>query len=165
MTFDLGGMSGRELLRLHGSVLEALRDKGVVKTSNNPVADYAESLVCSALGLVGQANSNKGFDAEDLATGERYEVKARRLTPHGKPTRLSPLRDFEGQHFHFLVVVLFAPDFSVGRAVKLPWSSVTACSSHNAHVNGRVVFIGDSLWNAPGASDVTERLRAAEAVV
>jgi hypothetical protein len=164
MIFDVSTMTGRELLRLHASILEVLRDRKIVKTSNNPVADYAELLVCRALRLVGQANSNKGFDAEDTTTGERYEIKARRITAHNKPTRFSPLRDFDGHHFDFLVAVLFASDFSVYRAVRLPWSSVSLVSSHNTHVNGRIVFVSDDLWNAPGALDVTDQLRRVELI-
>ncbi len=165
MSFDPRGMSGLELLRLHASVLEALRARELVRTSNNPVADYAEFLVCRALGLVSQPNSTKGFDAEDPVTGERYEIKARRGTIHNKPTRFSPLRDFDSQHFEYLVAVLFAPDFSVARAVKVPWGSIERCSSHNAHVNGRIVFVGDALWQAASAADVTDKLREVEVVV
>jgi hypothetical protein len=165
MGLDLSGMSARELLRLFAGVMEALRDRGAVKTGNNPVADYAELLVCRAFGLEGQVNSNQGFDARDSTTGDRYEVKARRVTVHNKPTRLSPLRDFDKHHFDYLVVVTFTPDFSVERAVRLPWASVEAVSSHNAHLNGRVVFLRDALWCAEGVEDVTERLRVAEAAV
>jgi hypothetical protein len=159
---DLTDVSGRELLRLYARVLEALREKKIVKTSNNPVADYAELLVCRALGLRQLTNSNKGFDAEDPTTSERYEIKARRSTIHHKPTRLSPLRDFEEQHFHFLVVVILRTDFAIERAIRIPWSAVEAVSRENRHVNGRIVFLGEALWNAPEALDITDRLRSVE---
>jgi hypothetical protein len=156
---DLSGMNARGLLALYSDVLEALREREIVKTANNPVGDYAELLVSRALGLDIQTNSNQGFDALDPATGDRYEVKARRFTPHNKPTRLSPLRDFGAHLFDHLVVVLFASDVGVERAVQIPWGSVEGVSSHNAHVNGRVVFLRDALWNADGAVDLSGRLR------
>ena len=166
MTIDLKLMSGRELLRLYGDVLEALREKNIVKTANNPVADYAELLVCRALGLRQQANSNKGFDAEDPTTGERYEIKARRRTVHNvRPTRLSPIRNLEEQHFQFLVVVQFNPDFTVERAVRLPWGAIQFVSSNSRHVSGRIVSMGDAVWDRPDALDITERLRAVETAI
>ncbi len=163
MKDDLEKMGGRDLLRLYAEVLEALRGRDYVRSANNPVADYAEKLVCAALGLEPAQKSNKGFDAQDPQTEERYEVKARRITSHNKPARFSPLRDFEAQHFDYFVAVLFESDFSVQRAVKIPWASITdELSSHNAHVNGRVVYVRDSLWTAPGAVEITKCLQQAE---
>jgi hypothetical protein len=54
---------------LYASVLRTLRDRGVVRTGNNPAGDYAELLVCKAFGLEGQRNSNQGFDARCPSTG------------------------------------------------------------------------------------------------
>lgn len=162
---DLDGFAVRDLLRSYARILEELRARDVVKTANNPVADYAELLVSRALGLDRQPSSNKGFDAVDPSNGDRYEVKARRITAHNKASRLSPLRDFDSRHFEYLAVVLFAADFSVQKGVLLPWESVTSCSLHSKHVNGRLVVVGDALWKANGLRDITDLLQDAEKTI
>ena len=85
--------------------------------------------------------------------------------PYNKPTRFSPLRDFEAQHFDYLVAILFNSDFSVHRAAKIPWAAISdEMSFHSDYVNGRVVYVRDALWTAPEALDITSNLRQAENV-
>jgi hypothetical protein len=162
MAVDLSRMNSRELLSLYADVLEALRSGGCVRSANNPVADYAELLVARAFDLAVETKSNKGFDALEPITRERYEVKARRIATHSKPTRFSPCRDFGQHHFDYLVALLFEEDFSVSRAIRLSWEQVERISKYNAHLNGNVVFINDALWRGEGHEDVTERLQAAQ---
>lgn len=71
---DLGGISTPNLLLLSGGVIEELRRRRVVRTTNNPVADYAEYLAARAFGLVLAGRSESGYDATD-AKGRRYQVK------------------------------------------------------------------------------------------
>ncbi len=163
MRIELDDMRSRELLKLYADVLEALRSNGYVRSANNPAADYAELLVARAFGLDIESKSNKGFDALDPVSGERYEVKARRATAHNKPTRLSPCRDFDHHHFDHLVVVLFEADFAIERAVSIPWARVEQISKYSAHLNGNVVFVNEALWSGDGHEDVTGRLRAVQA--
>lgn len=79
---DMKRASTRELLTLFARVLEHLRDREVVRSGNNPVADYCESLVVKALNLKRLGGSNKGCDAVDHLNGTRYEIKGRRITKH-----------------------------------------------------------------------------------
>lgn len=157
---ELDTLSVRGLLELYAKTMDALRGRQVVKTGNNPVGDYAEWLVRTALGLEGQPNSNQGFDAHDLTTGERYEIKARRLGAHSRPTKFSPIRDFAGNHFDHVVAVLFNEDFSVNKAVKLSRVLVAAVAAQNDHVNGLILPVGDGLWTADGAIDLTHALQS-----
>src|SRR5712671_1175595 len=76
---ELGGLSTSNLLQLSAGVIDELRRRGVIRTTNNPVADYAELLAARAFGLVLAGRSEAGYDATDAA-GNRYQVKARRLT-------------------------------------------------------------------------------------
>jgi hypothetical protein len=162
MNISLDQMGSLELLRLYSAVLEELRQRGITRTANNPVSDYAELLVCKALNLERQTSSNKGFDAIDPRTHERYEIKSRRASVHRRPRRASPLRDLDDHLFDFLVVVLFSRDFLVEWAVRIPWSSVKTVSRYNAHLNGHIVFLNDSLWAAEDLLNLTEAVRAAQ---
>ncbi|WP_407472240.1 hypothetical protein ABFU52_11710 [Xanthomonas campestris pv. campestris] len=46
---NIESLTGRQLLEIHCTVMEMLRQRGAVRSSNNPVADYTEMLVARAL--------------------------------------------------------------------------------------------------------------------
>ena len=161
-TDKLGPMTDLELLRLHSSILDELTARKVVRSKNNPIADYAEHLVSEALSLSLERRARKGYDATD-ASGRRYEIKARRENPKRKTTLTSPLRDLDGEHFDELVVVLFAEDYTVKKAIQFPRRLVRDVGRFVKHVNGWVIPLRDSLWNARGCTDITDRIRQAQA--
>jgi hypothetical protein len=158
---DLGSLSAVELLGLHSRILAELRARGVLRTANNPVADYAEFLVCSALSLTPAQKSEKGYDATDAA-GLRYEVKARRQTRWTKATRFSAIRGLEEAHFDYLVALLFSEDFRVERAAMLPRETVVQRAFWQQHVNAWILPLNESLWTDDSAQDITEAIRDAQ---
>jgi hypothetical protein len=81
-----------ELLAQYANIMEELRRRGVIRSSNNPVADYAEYLCEKALSLKRTGKSAKGFDATD-SKGRRYQIKGRRLTTHSASRQLGVLRE------------------------------------------------------------------------
>ena len=151
----------RELLALFAHVLEELRSRGAVPSSNNPVADYAESLVARALCLTLLPRSNTGCDARD-SEGKRYEIKSRRITRHNGSTQLSVIRGLDLCHFDYLVGVLFNEDFSVQRGCLVPHDVVTRLATYRKHVNGWIFFLQPALWNESGVRDVTQVLTEAQ---
>jgi len=154
--FSLSGLSDEAILRCHAQVSSELRRRGICRSSNNPVADYAERIVASALGLELAPRSTAGFDAKDLR-GRRYEIKARRVVRSGKATMLSAIRGIEKRHFDFLVAVIFNEDYTVQRAVKIPYAGVVQIAKFRKHVNAHIVMIRD-MWNVEGAEDITAKL-------
>jgi hypothetical protein len=72
---NVSGVSLSKLLILFGDLLDELKKRGVVKTRNNPVADYAEWVAAKALNLKLQESSNKSFDAIDDRK-IKYQIKA-----------------------------------------------------------------------------------------
>lgn len=157
---DLSDIPAAGLLRLFSDVMKELRRRGVVRSSNNPTADYAEYLVCGALKLEQATKSTRGYDAVD-STGQRYEVKSRRLTLQNQSRQLSVIRGLDEKHFHHLAGVLFNEDFSVRRACLVPWEQVNQAATYREHVNGWILHLRDSLWEEPVVIDITKRLRAA----
>jgi len=155
---DLTTFGNHEILTLFSDIMEELGNRGLIRSKNNPVADYAEHLVCRAFSLVVAEKSTKGYDATD-ANGKKYEIKSRRYSVRSKPTRFSAIRDLETQHFDILAAVLFSQDFTVQRAVFLPYPTVRQIAFRQEHVNGWILPIRDSLWSADRAVDVTEALR------
>lgn len=152
---DLKPMSVAELLGLYANILEELRGRGVVRTANNPVADYAETLFCQAFDWQRADKEAKGYDATD-ANGVRYEIKARRLTIHSKSRQVSAIRS---RHtFAFLAGVLFKEDFTIFRAALIPVAVVKRRSERAEHVNSWRFLLHDDIWAEPGVQDVTRQL-------
>lgn len=158
---SLAKLQPLDLLGLYSDTLTELFRRGVVRSVNNPAADYAEYLVCQALGLTPAPRSTKGFDAisED---GSKYEVKARRHTRRSRPTRFSAIRGLDEGHFDYLVAVLFEERFLVHRGSVLPRDYVAQKAFWQEHVNGWILPIDDELWSATVGLDITEALRGVQ---
>jgi hypothetical protein len=161
MPLRLKQKSTRELFTLFGATLAELKARGITRSTNNPIADYAELLFVTALRLEHATKSTKGYDALDRA-GLKYEIKGRRVTGHNSSRQLSALRELDQKHFDFLGGVLFNEDFSVHRACLVPHRQVLSNSKHIIHTNSWTFFLRDSIWNIQGVVDVTAKLQKAE---
>lgn len=162
MTFNrLPEATAAQLLALFADVLGELRQRGIARSANNPVGDYAEHLVAKALGLELSSNSTAGYDATDAADGTRYQVKGRRLTGSNPSRQLSAIRNLPDRHFDYLAGVLFAADFSVARACLIPVDVVEREATYVAHTNSWRLMLRDGLWSQEGVRDITEAVRAA----
>ena len=159
---EWSSLSTRQLLALFAESVEELRRRGVVRSSNNPLADYTEWLVCRGLSLSQLPGSSTGCDAIDAA-GKKYEIKSRRLTKHNASTQLSAIRGLDLQHFDYLVGVLFEPDFSIRRACVLPHDAVVRSAVFRKHVNAWILYLKPSVYDAADARDVTKALRNVQA--
>ena len=155
---SLKDFSPKELLQITGKILDELTTRKIVRTSNNPVSGYTEWLVSERLGLTLCGNSEKGFDSTDQR-GVKYEIKARRVTPANKSRQLSAIRDIEGEHFNFLIAVVYNKDFDVILALKIPRSVVVAKSSYVKSTNSFKLMADDRLKNEPGVEDIAPLLR------
>jgi hypothetical protein len=155
-------LSNLDLLRIQAEAVEQLRLRGVVRTGNAPLGDYAEHLFASAFGWQLTGNSAAGHDAVDGA-GLRFQIKARRLTNDSPGERqLSILRALPDRHFDYLASALFRRDFGVHRAALIPYEKVAERARHIRHVNGWRFMLEDQVWSLPGVIDVTAKLTAAD---
>jgi hypothetical protein len=156
----LAGHSVADLLQLHVQVGEELRSRGMVRSANNPVGDFAEYLFCRAFGWQQAGASESGFDARDEAD-LRYQIKSRRLTARNTSRQMSALRNMDKQPFDFLAAVLFGADFKIYRAALIPFRVVLERSKYGSHVNSHRFLLHDDVWSVAGVVDVTDRLRLA----
>ena len=152
MDETLRTMSEVELLRTHSAVIAELRQRGVVKTENNPLGDYTEWLVCRLLGLESQPNSKAGFDACDSG-GIRYQIKGR--CSNANSVQFSPIRNLEGRGFDFVIAVVFNDDYSVRQAVKVPYRLVDKVARYQGHVNGHIIIWSPQMVAIEGVEDIT----------
>jgi hypothetical protein len=157
---DLSRLTVAELLALYTGVLDELRARGTVRSSNKPIGDYAELLFCQAFGWSREGNSKKGHDAVDVS-GIRYQIKSRRPTVHNASRQVSALQKLDEGRFEVLAGVVFNEDFTVHRAALVPHGTVLERAKFVDGWGWRFQ-LHDSLWAIPRVRDVTEELRAAQ---
>lgn len=150
-------MSIRDLLQTYCDVMEELRRREILRSSNNPVADFSELLFCTAFGWNREGASAAGFDAV-CSRGLRYQIKGRRLTPNNPSRQLSFIRKLPEHQFDFLAGVLFHSGFHIKRAALVPHSVVEERARYSKHANAWLFDLKDEVWHEPGVDDVTDNL-------
>lgn len=154
----------RGLLLLYSQIMDELRAREVVRTSNSPVGDYGELLFARAFGWRLESNSAAGHDATN-DQGVRYQIKARRLTKANGSRQLSAIRRLNDDTFDHLAAVLFDADFKVLRAIIIPHALVARRARRREHTNSWLFMLDDRIWLEPGVRDVTAELAVVAAAL
>jgi hypothetical protein len=162
--FGVEKLTVAELLSAYGAILDELRRREIVRSSNSPLSDYAELLFCKAFGWSREGNSAAGHDATDAA-GVRYQIKGRRLTRHNASRQMSAIRNLDATPFDYLGGVLVDDGFQIIRAALVPVVIVRDRAVHVTHTNSWKFLLRDDVWNLPGVRDVTAELRAVVATI
>ncbi|MFC9560377.1 DUF6998 domain-containing protein [Agromyces sp. NPDC056965] len=130
----LRGATTPELLGQYADILAELRARGVVRTSNAPLGDYAEYVALEVYGGELAANSAKSYDLK-AGDGRLVQVKARTWAPSTSPSAVfSVFRSFD-----FDVAALIVLD---ARTYRLKWAremtpeAIEAAARWSPHVNG-----------------------------
>ena len=147
-----------ELLKYFADILDELRKCKVIRTRNNPVADYAEWLVAHQFGLLLERNSKRGYDATDC-NGKRYQIKSRRLDQANRSKQLSVIRNLNASEFDYLVGVLFNRNFAVKEAYKIPHDVIKEHARFSEHQNGYILLLQGEILTAPGVENIINLLR------
>jgi hypothetical protein len=155
---DLSNLSPKELLQLSAGVINELRSRGISRTGNGPIGDYAEWLVSQAYGMTLAPESNTGHDAIDR-DGLRVEVKARRIKPGGS-RQLSAIRQIDEQHFDYLIAVICDQNYDVISAMRIPWAVVKEKAKHDEHTNSSILTANSTIVNDERVTDITDELTA-----
>ena len=155
--FDWEALTVSELLRCFADILDELKERKVVRTRNNPVADYAEWLVSQRLRLLLERNSKRGYDATDHS-GKRYQIKSRRLDQTNESRQLSVIRNLDAAEFDYLIGILFNRDFTVKEAYKIPHGVAKKCARFNKHQNGHILYLRGEVLTARGVENITKVL-------
>lgn len=152
---ELADVPTRDLLVRYGATLTELERRGVVRTRNAPVGDYAEYLAAQVYGGTLAPNSVKSYDLTTL-DGARYQVKARTVRPGMKAgAAFSVIRSYD---FDFMVyLALDWETYEVMWAREVAVAEMESVGRFSDHINGTLVRIRDA--QALGA-DVTARFRS-----
>ncbi|MCJ7490585.1 MAG: hypothetical protein MUP15_00230 [Dehalococcoidia bacterium] len=154
---DLQRMATPDLLSCFARVLEELQARGVVRTRNNPVADYAEWLTSQRLGLDLAANSRAGYDAIG-PNGDRFQIKSRRLASSRGSRQLSVIRNLAAKQFDYLIAIVFDNDFIVTEAYKMPHDVIGRFARFSQHQNGHILHLRGEVLNESGVENITAHL-------
>jgi uncharacterized protein (UPF0297 family) len=151
---SLKDIDEQALLHLHADLMEELRDRKLIRSSNNPVADYAEKIAVETLQLERVGKEEKGYDA--VGGCIRYQIKGRRITRHNNSRQLGVIRNLEENLFDFVVAVIFNEDFSVKEIWKIPHQFIKENSRYSSIQNGRIFIANSSLLSR---SQIVERIQ------
>jgi hypothetical protein len=152
--FNPNDFSTSELLRCYAVILDELKARSMVRTQNNPVADYAEWLVSEKLGLELTPNSNAGYDALG-SNGKRFQIKSRRINLSRDPRQLGVIRNLDAGEFDYLIGVLFSMNFRTVEAYKIPHAIIRDFARFRRYQNGHILHLRGRVLNAPGVEDIS----------
>lgn len=133
-TRPLEAISTPALLRQYAGILAELRARGVIRTANAPVGDYAEHLAQQVYGGTLENNSVKSHDLLSGAS-QRIQVKARAVgKASNRTTKFSTFRSFE---FDLACFLLFdSRTYDLIWARELAPDVARSLARHSDHVNG-----------------------------
>ena len=156
---NLDSLTPVELLQVHASAIEELRQRGIVRTSNNPLGDYTEWLVAKSMNLTLEANSKAVHDAVSEA-GVRFQIKGRRVTASNQSRQLSAIRNYEAHDFDWLVAVIFGGRYEVLNAYLVPHEVLGKYGRHRDHVNALIVLMSGAIAEDPMVVEISEQIAA-----
>lgn len=148
----LRGESVPSLLGQYAEILAELRARGIVRTSNAPLGDYAEYLTQQVYGGELAANSVRSYDLIDTE-GRRVQVKAR--TWASTTSASSVFSVFRSFDFDVAVLLVFSQKtYEMLWAVEMEPAAIEQAARWSSHVNGHLLRV--PLARRHGV-DVTER--------
>jgi len=125
MSYEPSQRTTPQLLEDWAAIMRQLRDRGIIRTNNNPVGDIAEAIVAEHYAGQRAPFGQKNWDVL-IATGERIEVKGiRQLKGGSRRSNVSPIR---GSDYDSMVIVLLDDDFKVTEGLRIPGRSSRNCS-------------------------------------
>lgn len=137
---NLEKLSPIRLLRDQFEILEELKKKGIIRTRNSPIADYAEWLVCKKMDMCLMKSSTKGLDAIDK-NGKKYQIKTRHLISPSSSRQLGVIRNLGGKEFDRLIAVLFDKEFNIKEAYEIPAKIIGKYARYSKHQNGHILIL------------------------
>ena len=143
----------------YAQVIKELQDLHILRTKNI-LGDYTEWLVTQTLGLHLAPNSTAGYDAIDVTTGTKYQIKGRQPTLANPSKQLGILRNLDSQDFDYLIAILFGMDFVPNLVVKAPFAVVKQHAWYVERVNGYRIHLQGTWLDEPGVENITSQFAA-----
>ena len=155
---ELKDMTEKELMLYNYKIINELKSRKIIRTKNNPIADYCEWLVSEKFGWKLEKSSNAGFDAYD-SNGFRVQIKCRTLEK-GKGTRqLGIIRNLDSDTFDYLIALLFDEDIEVVNGYKISKDLIKQYSKLSKHQNGLILYLKGGLLLDERIENITQRFK------
>ncbi len=149
--------STEELFNDYAGIINELRGRKIIRTSNNPSADYAEKLVADTLGLDLMPPSNLGFDAINKKSNVRYQIKARRVTIFNKSRQLGVIRNLDKKEFDYLIAVIFDEFFHIKECYQIPFELIKKYSRYSEHQHGHILILRGEILKDKKIQNITNK--------
>lgn len=133
-------LEDKRTLKQYSQIMRELRKRKIVRSRNNPVADYAEKIVADKLKFKLASKSCKGYDAVDQ-NDIRYQIKGRQLLELKSSRQLGVIRNLDGNYFDYLIAIIFDSEFYVLEAWKIPRELIKNYARFNSHQNGHILIL------------------------
>lgn len=124
--------------------MKELKERGIIRSYNNPTGDVGEYLVADYIGLKLVSNSVKGYDALD-DSGNRYQIKARRHAMGSKSRQMGSLRDLDEKLFDFLLAAILDEKYKIIELWKIPFETVIRHKKTTTRGFDRLMLQGELL--------------------
>ncbi|MFD2938770.1 DUF6998 domain-containing protein [Flavobacterium notoginsengisoli] len=155
---ELKKLTEKELMRLNSEIMDELKARKIIRTRNNPIADYCEWYVAKKFKWNLQISSNSGFDAID-SKNLRVQIKCRTLI-NGKGTKqLGVIRKLNDDTFDYLIALLFDENTEVIKGYKISKELIRKYSKYNKHQNGHILNLKGNLLTDEKLEDITLLLK------
>jgi hypothetical protein len=156
----LPSLSIQGLLKTHSAVADELRNRKVIRTSNNPLGDVTEHLFQTAFGWNLETNSRAGFDATCTELG-RIQIKSRRVSSQNRSRQAGDIRRLGDKLFDYLAGVVFDESYEVHVAMLIPHHLILAKALDIQHTNSSRIYLRDDWVKVSGVRDLTASVREA----
>ena len=144
-----------QLFSFYAELIEELRRRKLVRTGNNPTADYAEYLVSQKLKLHLAPNSFKSYDATS-SRGTKYQIKSRRVTKYNNSRQLGVIRNLKTADFNYLIAIIFNETFSCLEAYQIPKKLISKYARYSKHQNGHILILRGPILKDRQAKNITK---------
>ncbi|MCR4030447.1 MULTISPECIES: DUF6998 domain-containing protein [Flavobacterium] len=155
---ELKNLTEKELLKLNSDIMDELKARKIIRTRNNPIADYCEWYVAEKFGWNLKNNSNSGYDAID-SENLRVQIKCRTLMNTKRSRQLGVIRKLDQDTFDYLIALLFDENAEVTEAYKISKGLIKKYAKFSKHQNGHILHVKGNLLNDEKLEDITELLK------
>ena len=153
----LESMTEKELMIFNSEIMNVLKSREIIRTKNNPIADYCEWLVSRSFNWELQRSSNAGYDVID-SNGLRVQIKCRTLE-NGKGSRqLGVIRKLDDDTFDYLIAILFDEKIEVVNAYQISKELIKEYSRFSGHQNGHILTLKGDILNDKRLANITKDL-------
>lgn len=150
--------SNEELLEEYSKILDTLIHRKVLRTRNNPVADYAEYLVKERMKCKLEPNSKSGYDAVD-PKGKKIQIKSRRWNDKRQSRHLGIIRNLNEHKFDYLIAIFFDNEFNVKEAYKMNHNTVVKHAKNNDHQHGHIIILNNKVLKDKNIIDIKNKFQ------